>query len=114
MVFKHISTNPYMQENRKLPVEMPYPYSLRISNSLTIPEGYQVEELPKQVQFSMDNEGGTCRYLVQVVENRILMTYIFNMNRIFFGVEEYDLLKEFWATIVNKNNEMIVLKKKTL
>jgi hypothetical protein len=114
MVFKHISTNPYMQEKRKLPVEMPYPYSLRISNSLTIPEGYQVEELPKQVQFSMSDEGGTCRYLVQVVENRILMTYIFNMNRIFFGVEEYDLLKEFWATIVNKNNEMIVLKKKTL
>ncbi len=114
MVFKHISTNPYMQENRKLPVEMPYPYSLRISNSLTIPEGYQVEELPKQVQFSMDNEGGTCRYLVQVVDNRILMTYIFSMNRIFFAAEEYNFLKEFWGTIVNKNNEMIVLKKKTL
>jgi len=36
------------------------------------------------------------------------------MNRIFFAAEEYNFLKEFWGTIVNKNNEMIVLKKKTL
>ncbi|WP_071145555.1 DUF3857 domain-containing protein [Bacteroides ihuae] len=113
MVFQHISKNPYIQESRKLPVEMSYPYTLRVSNSLKIPEGYEVEELPKQVLVSLEDGGGTCRYMVSVIENTILMTYLFSMDRTLFAPNEYPNLKTFWGTVADKNNEMIVLKKKT-
>lgn len=113
MVFQHISKNPYMQENRKLPIEMSYPYTLKASNSLKIPEGYEVEELPKQVLISLEDGGGTCKYMVNVIEGTILMTYLFNMERTLFAPNEYPNLKTFWGTLADKNNEMIVLKKKT-
>lgn len=111
MVFPHVTSSPFIQETRKLPVELPYPYSMRISNTITIPEGYVVEELPKPATISLDDSSSNCRYVIQTNGDKVMLTYVFYINRTLFLPNEYQHLKTFWEAVVEKNNEMIVLKK---
>lgn len=111
MVFKHMSENPFKQESRQLPVEFAYPYSLRMTNTINIPEGFQVDELPENQFISMEDKGITCRYMVQDQGDKIMMTYAFTMNKTFFIVQEYEELMKFFTVISDKNNQMVVLKR---
>ena len=114
MIFKHIDKNPFIQESRDLPIEYPYSYIVRQSVSITIPKGYQVEELPKQNVINMENNSGNCRYLIQHMGNTITLTYQCTLNDIFYAQTDYLKLKSFWENVAEKNNEMIVLKKVAL
>lgn len=111
IIFAHIDENPFIQEKRQLPVDFSYPYSVRMANVFIIPEGYQIEELPKSQMLKMDNKGGDCTYRVVGSGNRIQVSYVFNIYRTLFTSEEYPMLKNFWGAISDKSSEMIVLKK---
>jgi len=113
MIFPHLTKNQFTKEERKLPIEFDYPYTFRLSSVLNIPEGYQVEEIPKAVKINLNNEGCSCLYNVQIVENQIMVRYIFTLKRILYTKDEYQTLRNFWGTVVDKNNEQIVLKKIT-
>lgn len=111
LIFKHISKNPFIQEERVLPVEFSYPYSVRLVNTINIPEGYTVEELPKSLIINMNNNAGSCKYMIQQQGDKLLVNYIFALNKVLFPSNEYAELKTFFETVSEKNNEMIVLKK---
>jgi len=111
MIFPHLTKNPFTNEERKLPVEFDYPYTYKLTAVLNIPKGYQVEELPKSAKINMVKDGCTCLYNVKIIDNMIQLGYTFSLNKIQYSKEEYETLRKFWGTIVNKNNELIVLKK---
>ncbi|NDW11763.1 DUF3857 domain-containing protein [Bacteroides sp. 214] len=111
MIFTHIEKNPFTQESRILPVEFPHRYSIRKSVAFTIPEGYQVEELPKHGIIGMEGEGGNCKFLIQQAGNVISLTYTFTIKTSMFSKDEYAGLKAFFENVTEKNNQMIVLKK---
>lgn len=112
LIFLHTSKNPFTQEERMLPVEFSYPEQLVLSVTLTIPEGYQVEELPKPLLIRLENNGGMCRYIVNKVDgNKVSVNYQFTQNSLLFPSQQYLQLKSFWGAIAEKNNELIVLKK---
>lgn len=111
MIFKHISTNPFVQEERQLPVEFPYASSVRLSYSITIPDGFKIEELPKGQIITLDDKGANCRYLVQQSDNKVMLNYLFTLNKTFFLPAEYEQLRAMYVAIVERNNEMIVLKR---
>ena len=47
MLFPQLKSNPFIQTERVLPIEFPYPYKFTMLSTLTLPEGYEVEELPQ-------------------------------------------------------------------
>lgn len=111
MIFCHLTENDFTQTDRKLPVEFPYPYSCQIVTSIQMPEGYQVEELPKSVKISLDENKGSCQYMIVQEGNFIQMKYLFQLNQVIFPHLEYSTLRDFYGAAVNKNAEMVVLKK---
>jgi hypothetical protein len=111
MIFPHLTKNQFTSETRKLPIEFGYPQKFKLTCVLDIPEGYQVEELPKSVKINLDKDGCSCTYNIKVLDNKIQLLYIFSLTRILYSKEEYETLRNFWGTIVDKNNEQIVLKK---
>lgn len=111
LVFLHTSKNPYIQEARKLPVELPYIESITLSIALTLPEGYVLDELPKSLALTTEDKQGKCFYIPNQQENRLLLNYRFSFNKLLYVADEYLGLKVFWESLANKNNEMIVLKK---
>lgn len=112
LIFPHILKNPFTQEERQLPVEMNYPYTFRITNILEIPDIYRIEELPKSGKFTFSDNSISATYSVTHNENIINVNYAFALNQIFFQKESYKDLSNFFASIVNKNNELIILRKR--
>ena len=105
--------NPFKSAERFYPVEMPYTIDQTYVFSMIIPEGYVVDELPKQISAKMNEEGdGKFEYLIAESGGNISMRSRIQLKRTFYAPDEYDMLREFFNFIVTKQAEQIVLKKK--
>jgi hypothetical protein len=105
--------NPFKSAERRYPVEMPFTTDETFILNMEIPEGYDVDELPKQIRAKFDEEGKTFfEYLVQNSGGMISLRSRVKIDRAFFEPDEYEGLREFFNLIVKKHNEQIVFKKK--
>lgn len=110
LLFVPISKNELTASERKLPIEFNYPNIYRATVNIELPQGFEVAELPKSNRISL-NEMCKLNYIIQQNGNRIMLSYSFEMGQVLFSQLEYENLQAYFAAVVNKNNEMIVLKK---
>jgi len=111
MIITHIDKNPFTQSERKLPIEFDYPYSFQLTSSLEIPDNYKVEELPKSIKMSLPDNMGKYLYYITQEDNRVQLSYRFDISKTIFSQDSYGAIREFFAQATTKNAEMIVLKK---
>jgi hypothetical protein len=104
--------NPLKAEDRKYPVEMPYPIDDMCSLSIEIPAGYEVDELPKSVKVTFNDTEGFFEYYISKNESMVTLHSHIKFAKATFPPEEYQDLRSFFDYIVKKNNEQIVFKKK--
>jgi len=112
MLFPQLKNNPFIQTERVLPIELPYPYKFTMLSTLTLPEGYEVEELPQSQTIKTEGDGLQCKYMIQRQGNTITLNYIFYLKGYLFFTEQYKQLQELWTKVIEKNNALIVLKKR--
>jgi len=79
---------------------------------MDIPEGYVVDELPKSAKVVFNGDQGYFEYLLAQQGDKIQMRCRVRLNKAQFPPEDYGNLRDFFAFIVKKENEQIVLKKK--
>jgi hypothetical protein len=111
LLFARISKSPFTQSERQLPIEMPYAEQENTSVQLTIPEGYRVEELPKSINIMTEDHQGSCRYFIVQQGNKVLLTFGFKFDNLFYAASQYSSVKRFWELVAEKDNELLVLKK---
>jgi transglutaminase-like putative cysteine protease len=105
--------NPFKSAKRLYPVEMPYTMDETYLLYFQVPEGYVVDEVPKQIMVKLNEEGdGMFEYRLGVENNAISLRSRIVLKRTFFKPAEYDMLREFFNLVVKKQSEQIVLKKK--
>ncbi|HEV2482559.1 MAG TPA: DUF3857 domain-containing protein [Puia sp.] len=104
-------TNPFTAAERKYPVEMYYTFDRTYIFSLTIPDGYVVDELPQSAKVAFNGDQGYFEYLVANQGGLIQLRCRLRLNKAWFAPEDYSTLRDFFAFIVKKENEQIVLKK---
>ncbi|MDO9510415.1 MAG: DUF3857 domain-containing protein [Bacteroidales bacterium] len=106
-----VSKNPFKLEKRDYPVEFDYPYGVQQIYSITIPEKYSISDLPKAL--IINSPDGKLKYLYNISQagNNITLMIKFSLNKTLFSSVEYDGLKDFYQLIIDKQNELIVLKK---
>ncbi|HEY0611092.1 MAG TPA: hypothetical protein VGD35_15590, partial [Chitinophaga sp.] len=80
--------------------------------NMEIPEGYDVEELPKSTMVKFNEDEGLFQYMIAKDENIIQFRSRIKLNKATFPPEEYGTLRDFFDMIVKKQGEQIVLKKK--
>lgn len=114
ILIAHFNQNPFTQSERKLAIEFSFPYNYSIISNIIIPEGYIVEEIPEPLQITLENNAGTCVYMVKQTDNQIQLSYRFDLNQIIFPNTQYEYLQEFFGQVATKNSQLIVLKKKDL
>lgn len=108
-----LKENPFKSAQRLYPVEMPFTVDNVVSLQFEIPNGYVVDELPKQtvVKFN-EQEDAVFEYRISQSGNMISLRSRIKIKRAWFDPEEYEILREFFNLIVNKHSEQIVFKKK--
>lgn len=105
--------NPFKSAERFYPVEMPFTSDETVILTMDVPEGYVVDELPKQVVAKLDEQGSAYfEYRISQSENTISLRMRIKISRTLYMPDEYEALRQFFNLIVNKQNEQIVLKKK--
>jgi hypothetical protein len=117
LIFKSLNIfgnveNPFKLEKREYPVEFSYPVRNRTIIAYEIPEDYVVESLPQPIR--LQNEDKSIHYLFNISQagNIIQVINDLQINKTLFLPDEYEDVKELYSTIVEKQNEQIVLKKK--
>ena len=111
MLDEAIKKNPFTAAERFYPVEMPYKVDDTYSFTMEIPKGYKVDELPKSVRFSLNDDDGMFEYLISANEQYVQMRCRLLLNKANFMNEDYQYLRELYASIVKKESEQIVFKK---
>lgn len=103
--------NPFKAAERFYPVEIPYCIDDVYILNMEIPAGYKVDELPKPARVSLNGGEGMFEYLIQAGGSGIQLRCRTKLNKATFEPEDYETLRNFFAFIVEKQNEQIVFKK---
>jgi hypothetical protein len=112
LLHRKADNNPFKLEERKFPVDFAAPTDETYILTLSIPEGYQVEELPKATIVSLPDGAGKFTYNVNVNGNTLQVVSKLSIRKTMFIGDEYQYLREFYNHIVTKHSEQVVLKKK--
>ncbi|UZR98186.1 DUF3857 domain-containing protein [Chondrinema litorale] len=112
-VEKIVESNPFTQEKRDYPVDFACPIKQKLTATLVLPEGYEVDEIPEPAVVVLPEEAGKFSYQVVSTGQTVQLRCSFEINKVMFLPSEYAYLKEFFNYVVNKQNETIVLKKRT-
>lgn len=104
--------NPFVSAIRNYPIEMPYRFDETLIFNLNVPSGYTLDEVPKSMVISLDEERSCIyQYKIHVEGNKVELLSRFTINRANFAADEYPTLRSFFDLVVKKQNETIVLKK---
>ncbi|WP_210489909.1 DUF3857 domain-containing protein [Rufibacter aurantiacus] len=112
MMLKTQEDNPFKNATRKYPVDFGHGSEEVYICNFIIPEGYAIEEMPKNLILALPENGGRFTYMLQVTGNKIQVMSKVTIAKPVFYAEEYEHLKQFYTQMVAKHAEQIVLKKK--
>ena len=104
--------NPFGAAERKYPVELPYAMDEVYVFSMEVPQGWVVDELPKSARIVLSGDQGQFEYLVAQQQGQVQMRCRLRLNKAWFPAADYSSLRDFFALVVKKEAETIVLKKK--
>jgi hypothetical protein len=105
--------NVFKEPTREYPVDFGTPIERLYMAKINIPDGFVVDELPKSKVVVLPNNGGKYSYNVTQMGNTLNVVSMMQINKSLFIQTEYELLREFYNQIVEKQAEQIVLKKKS-
>ena len=111
LLFLTTTENPFRLEQRDFPVDFGYPSGMSIASSITIPDGYQVENLPKSLSIALPEEMGSFKFMLINKGSLLQLKVSTEMNLAIVPVQHYLNLKEFYKKMIEKMNEKVVLSK---
>jgi hypothetical protein len=111
LLFLTPNKNPFNQEEREYPVDFGYPFESKIYINIEIPQGYKIEYLPKNSKLSTGDNIGAFSYIIESSTNKIQLIITKTINKAIVSDDFYEVLKEFYQGMIDKQNEKIVLKK---
>lgn len=105
--------NPFKIKERYYPVDMPYPIKERFIMNLEIPDGYEIEELPKAIKASLPDNGGFFQFTARQVQGNVQVSSSVQLNQLRYEPVEYGALRHFIDVILEKQSEQIVLRRES-
>jgi hypothetical protein len=112
MLSEVLKENLFSAAVRHYPVEMNNTFNELYLLRMDIPAGYYIEEMPKQERVRLNEDDGSYEYAFLVDETSIQFRSRLILKRTFFEPEDYQSLRDFFAEVVKKENEVIVFRKK--
>ncbi len=111
LLFFTMAENPFKQDNRRYPVDFVYPTQDRYNVNLTLADGLQVETIPQQVTYVMDDNVGTFKFSCTASGNQIQISAVYEMTPAILPAEYYLSLKRFFTEMITKQTDKIVIKR---
>ena len=103
--------NPFVQEERECPVYFGCPKQEKFNFNIDIPQGYELESLPKPIKIQTRENVCTFSFNCLASGSKIQIAITEDINKGMVSSNFYDELKSFFKQMIDKQNEKIVLKK---
>ncbi len=104
--------NPFKMQERTYPVDLAYPLYEKLITTITLPEGYTIEEIPKNSKIKLLDGGGSFTFLCsQLASGQLQLLSFLDLKRPIYSSEEYQYIKQFFDMVVESHSTQIVLKK---
>lgn len=110
-IINEFLNNPFNEERKDYPIELPYESGFNLVMSVEIPEGFEVAGMPLNEQVTLPGNAVTFLYRSSVVGNRIHLKIKVDFAKRTLPRNYNDYMKEFYDLLNEKINEQIVLKK---
>lgn len=105
--------NPFKLNKRDYPIDFGFPYEYQYLITINIPEGYQLESVPESVAFEMPENIGSYQLNISQRPNQVQVKLNSNINAPLISPQGYEMIKNYFSQIVEKNKDRIVIVKKT-
>ena len=109
---KFHSESAFKEPQRESPIDFAFPEQIKLTSSFTIPDGYAIEELPTNTQYTLDIADS--RMLVKYAlfnSNTVMVSYVFSRNATRILETQYEPFRKYWEQLCGVANSTIVLKK---
>lgn len=110
-LFTGLTSNPFTDDERLTDVEFRYYQSYYLNVSITIPDGFTVEDLPKGIHLALPDNRIDCRREASMTGNVIKLKMALVFNDITFAAKDYGMLQDFYKKLFNLLEEPIVVKR---
>ncbi|WP_300687064.1 transglutaminase-like domain-containing protein [Chryseobacterium sp.] len=113
MLFLNKNSNEFDQtEARKFPIDFGAPTTKVKKVILEIPEGYTIEEMPKEKKIVTQDKEIEYTYYVEKKENKLEVTSTMKVASADYPKEYYSAFKQIWGVASKFENQVISLIKK--
>lgn len=103
--------NPFVSAERKFPVDFGCPVMETYALTIKIPDGYSVTEKPADISFNSGKDEVKFDFKCAQSGNELVINSVFNINKTVFQISEYTALRSFYSKMLQKQTELIILKK---
>ena len=103
--------NVFKDPERRYPVDFGVPIDEVYTATITLPNGIEVDELPKSALISLPNNGGRFTYQVTAGDGEVKVVSRVSVRKPVYYAGEYPALREFYDKILAKHAELLVLKR---
>lgn len=111
LLFFTTDKNPFKQEKRQMPLFFGYPLQEKYIVNIEVPEGYEVESLPKPVKIVLDDNIVVFSINALAQQNKIQLIVTKELNTVLLAEDFYEDLKNFYQRTIEIQKQKIVLKK---
>jgi hypothetical protein len=106
--FESTSHPLFAQDKRTEPVDLNYPYAAQDTVEIKLPPGFDIESLPKDIEFS-DPKNTYYRAKFTREPGLLKSQRILVVGNVLYEANEYPLLKDFYQKVNGKDKEPAVL-----
>ena len=110
ILFLEPEGNPFNGDTRNHPIDFKYPIENEYKINIVVPIGYKVEYLPKNDIIRFNNNEGEFTYLAREVGSMLQFILTLKLNKILVLQEEYQNIRHFYQSILDKKKEEVILK----
>ena len=110
-IFDRLEENPFKLESRQYPVDFAHPWKSDFALTIMIPEGFEIESIPKNKSMALPNKKGYFMFNTTVKDQKISLSFKFILNNPYFYSNEYSYLKELFKQMIIVQNEPVILKR---
>ncbi|OUR95085.1 hypothetical protein A9Q87_00655 [Flavobacteriales bacterium 34_180_T64] len=112
-LIKFFTENPFKLQERSYPIDFGYKDAFLYTLKIDFSENYEILDKPSELKLSLPNNKGSLILTTKIDGNSIMLFFKFNFSGAIYDPSYYESLKQFMSTIVDvQNNSLIVLKKK--
>lgn len=114
MFFLAQNENPFKMDKRLYPIDFIYPFEEKFMINIKVPEGYNVEYLPKNEALAFNEGAAEFKYILKKNGSFLQLLVNLKINKTNITPSDYPVFKSFFSKIVEKQSEQIVLAKNQL